>query len=188
MRMHRAVPPRLRRPLVVAVAAAVVVAGAVWVAFAVTGGDRRPQANPPASAAPAASDPRARAVVDGYRGYWAALLKASDPVDPNNAELLRHVTGEELGRARTALAARKQAGEVVRGTYEHRETVRSIGGTTATLDDCLAARTAVYAGKTGKLKASDPPHAQPLTVTLQLDGGVWKVSLIKPGLPGSCAR
>ena len=187
MALFRAVPPRLRWPLA-GLAGAVVVALAGWGAFALTGGDGAPKATPPASPAPAGSDPRSGAVIDGYRVYWTALLKASDPADPNNAELLRHVTGDELGRARTALAARKKAGEVVRGTYEHRETVRSIGATTATLDDCLAARTAVYAGGTGKLKATDPSQAQPLTVTLQLDGGVWKVSLIKSGLPGACAR
>ncbi|MET7396461.1 hypothetical protein ABZS66_23570 [Dactylosporangium sp. NPDC005572] len=187
MNLLRDLPSRARRPIVVAGLAAVL-ALVAWAVVAADDDERAAAPQPSTAPRPAASDPRAPAVVNDYRAYWAALLKASDPADPNHADLLRHVTGAELGRARTVLTARRQSGEVVRGSYEHRETVQSIGDRVATVDDCLSARTAVYEASSGKVKVQDPQQDQPLTVALQLDGGVWKVSEIKPGVPGACTR
>src|SRR5690242_1105469 len=113
----RSAPIRGRRPILLATgvtAVAAAVLGGLVVALREPG--RAPAAGPSTAPVVAASDPRAIAIRRDYRAYWDALLRASDPADPNNAELLRHVTGDELDRVRTALTARRQSGEIVRGS------------------------------------------------------------------------
>jgi hypothetical protein len=185
MRALRIRLSRRSRLMGAGVAAAAIVAGsAAVIAGAVDGGGgSRPT---PAASRDPGSDPRAPNVLRDYQAYWGAYLKAADTADAGSADLAAHATGEELARARTALTARRQAGEVVRGRYEHKSVVAALADTTATVTDCLTPRTAVYNGKDGKLKASDPPHAQSLTIDMRLENGTWKVALVSAGNTTTC--
>lgn len=139
------------------------------------------------SAAPSTTlDPRSAALVTDYEAFWTALLDASDPPDPDNPVLEAHATDEELERARTVLIARRQAGEALRGSYDHDIAVTTIGDEDAELTDCLIAQTALFDLRSGTEKSRDPSLPQSLTVTLRQEAGTWKVALIEPNHQG-CA-
>lgn len=132
-------------------------------------------------------DRRSLAVVDDYKAFWVALLEASNPPNPDSQALAAHVTGEEKERTAVVLESRRRAGESVRGTYEHSATVVSVGESRAKVNDCLVAHTQVFDEK-GAEKLRDPEQAQPIAVTLEREGGTWKVALIKPWPNGDCER
>src|SRR5581483_9498080 len=58
--------------------------------------DGKPKASSTTSSSAATTTPAGSsaeaAVLDGYRGYWSAYLKAGDPMDPENSALREHTT------------------------------------------------------------------------------------------------
>jgi hypothetical protein len=130
-------------------------------------------------------DPRANAVLQGYEAYWAALLAAADPVDPNSAELAAHATGDELEQAQSVLSELGRAGDVMRGSYGHDASVQSIDESEAVVADCLAPRTTILDAATGEVTVGEAGGVGLVTVQMALDGDVWKVALIEGG-EGAC--
>lgn len=125
-----------------------------------------------------ADDEVSAAIVDGYESYWAALLTAADPPDPDHPVLGQHATGMELERARTVLASRRQAGEVIRGGYEFSPMVISIDGASATLSDCYSVRIGVYDAGTDDLRSPEIQARRPAEVEMLLEDDIWKVALV----------
>jgi hypothetical protein len=141
---------------------------------------RKSSGGPGSSAGrPAATDPRTRAVIKAYEGYWPALLKASDPPTPQSPALLTYVTGAELGRARDVLKARMRAGEGLTGHYAHHDTVVRLASQTASLTDCLTTSTTVVDLKTRRTKATSPRGPFPVAVTMSKVSGSWRVADIE---------
>lgn len=120
-------------------------------------------------------------IIAAYEHYWSALLVASDPADPDSPELPKVAIAPEVDRARGVLASRRQAGVAVRGSYEHTAKVESVAGQEAHVTDCLTVKTESFDAKTGKSQRKDPSGPFPVSVTLTLQGGVWKVSDIAAG-------
>lgn len=85
------------------------------------GTSSRPPATPVSTTADAttttlvASD---GAVLAAYRAFWAAYLQASNPMDPLSPVLAAHATGSELSTVAKAFLAYKDAGDVIRGTFD----------------------------------------------------------------------
>ena len=146
-----------------------------------TGQGSQPSTTPGGAAPDMASDPRSKAVVTAYEGYWRALLAASNPADPADPKLLKVAVEPELDRARQLLTARKTAGETVRGRYSHQEQVVTITDTDATLTDCLSIKISVVDAKSKKVKRPETTGPFPVTAQLKLDGKAWKVADISAG-------
>ncbi len=118
-------------------------------------------------------------VAHDYEEFWVALLAASDPPNPDDSGLAVHAVGDELKRARTVLANRRQIGETVRGSYEHSTEVLRVSSVEAEVHDCLVARTVVFDTATGTELRRDPSIPQPLRVVVENHNDVWKVALIE---------
>jgi hypothetical protein len=176
---------RYRLAVVLSAGVIAAVVGLIVSVTVVAPKNHRPAAAPSSTKPLPSSDPRAQAVVRDYQAYWNVFLKAADPANPTSSDLAAHATGEELRRAQAALTARQRAGEAVRGRYEHRTGEVFVTNDQATLSDCLTPYTAVYDAAKGKVKSRDPEQAQPLEVMLKLEGGKWKVALIKPMQAGT---
>jgi hypothetical protein len=130
-------------------------------------------------------DPRAPAVLKAYEAYWTALLASADPPDPKSGQLTEHATGDELERVRSVLSELQRAGDVMRGSYGHDVSVRSIDDADAVVADCLAPRTTIHDGATGEVTVGETGGSGLVTAQMVLDGDVWKVALIEAG-QGAC--
>jgi hypothetical protein len=164
----------VNRICVLAAAAVLAVVGAGGCSGGGDGGGKH--ASEPTAAAPDADDPRVAAIVSGYEGFWAAVLHASDPPNPDHPELAQHLAGDVLDTSRLALEAHAQANEVMRGTYQLSPTVTEIDGDHAVLTDCHRSQVHVYDAASGQAKEPEAEVQILLSVDLALDGDVWKVS------------
>jgi hypothetical protein len=153
-------------------------------ALASCSSDGTPEAEPSTttSSAPttttAAPDPHAEAVA-AYRAFWADYLAAADPMNPEDARLAEHATGEELAAVRSAFLAIKAAGHVIRGTLDLAPRVASADATTVVISDCYDDRTGLYSAETGVRQDKDDPARRRVTATVVFIDGTWKVSAIK---------
>jgi hypothetical protein len=122
------------------------------------------------------------AVLKGYNAYWDAILKASDPPNPDARVLRAHASGVELQRAVEAIKARKIAGQRLSGSYSHAATVTAVSGNTATVADCLTvnvvAKGKKQAGGNAVALAVRPTS---VVVLLRNEQQTWKVERIDTG-------
>ena len=128
------------------------------------------------------ASPSSEALLQAYNAYWDAILKASNPPDPDARILRAHASGVELHRAVEAIKARKKAGERLSGTYAHAAKVTSTAGNTATVTDCLTSNVVV---KTNRQGGAGIPAVtgKPTSIVVLLvnDQQTWKVNRIEAG-------
>lgn len=115
------------------------------------------------------------AVLDGYRAYWAAYVKAGDPMNPEDPQLQAHATGPALETVVKAFVALKSAGKVVRGQVDLAPRVINVDGETASVHDCYGDNTGVYDASTGAREDKPTGQRHLVTATMRLDNGTWKV-------------
>lgn len=125
------------------------------------------------------------AVLEAYGAYWDAILAASDPPDPGSSILSAHASGVELHRAVTAIKARKEAGERLRGSYGHSARVTAVVGDTATVEDCLTSDVVVTRKRGDAGVPAMRAKPEPVVALLVIDRQTWKVERIDAG-PASC--
>jgi len=116
------------------------------------------------------------AVLAGYRAFWAAYLQAANPMSPLAPPLAAHATGSELSTVAKAFLAYKDAGDVIRGTFDLDPTVASVNGPNAVVRDCYGDNTHLY-GPSGAQLDTSSGKRHLIAVDLQLDG-TWRVSQI----------
>jgi hypothetical protein len=127
------------------------------------------------------------AVLDGYRGYWSAYLKAGDPMDPENTALREHTTGPALETVVKSFVALKSAGKVIRGQFDLAPRFVSADASTATVRDCYGDDTGVFDSATGAREDKATGQRHLVTATLRLEGGTWKVEQLADGGLGCTA-
>jgi hypothetical protein len=134
------------------------------------------------SAQPVASSTQTT-VLRSYEAYWDAVLKASDPPNPNARVLSAHASGLELDRAVEAIRARKKAGERLRGNYTHAAKVTTMSGNTAMVADCLTPNVVVVKGKKQGARGVAPSSVKPMPIVVLLvnEQQTWKVERIDAG-------
>jgi hypothetical protein len=124
-------------------------------------------------------DPTEAAVVAAYRAFWAAFLKAADPMNPQLPDLTATATGQQLEQVQKAFLAHRVGGEVIRGTLDlHPHVAGPVRGTTATVTDCYADDTHLFDAVTGAQKDKPGVVHQQVNADMVSDGTVWKVSAI----------
>ena len=119
------------------------------------------------------------AAIAGYRAFWAAYLRAADPMNPQHPDLAATAIDPELDQVRGAFLSRLAGHEVIRGTLEpHPHLEGTPTATSVTLMDCLTDDAHIFDANTGEQK--DPPqtvtHLQRVQMTLV--DGVWKVERV----------
>jgi hypothetical protein len=120
------------------------------------------------------------AVLDGYRAFWAAYLRAADPMNPESPDLVATATGAQLEQVQRAFLARLAGGEVIRGTIEtHPRLDGPVEATTATVVDCYTDDSHIFVAATGE-QLDDPAvvHHQ-VRADMALVDGVWRVAGIR---------
>lgn len=125
-------------------------------------------------------DPIEMSVIEGYRAFWSAFLKAADPMNPQHPDLLATATGEQLEQVQKAFLARLSGGEVIRGTLDLRPRLSGpVQGTTATISDCYADDTHLFAADSGAQKDEPGVVNQQVRAEMVLQSGVWKVTAVR---------
>ena len=156
---------------------AIVIAGSMLTGCSGSDGGSSPRWNP---AAPTAGRDQG-AILKGYNAYWDAILKASDPPDPDARVLSAHASGVELHRAIEAIKARKKAGQRLSGNYAHTATVTAVLGNTATVADCLTANVVVDGKRSVAGAATVTVKPASIVVLLRNEQQTWKVERIDAG-------
>jgi len=124
-------------------------------------------------------DPTEKSVIEGYRAFWAAFLKAADPMNPQHPDLLATATGEQLEQVQKAFLARLSGGEVIRGTLDLRPRLAGpVEGTTATVNDCYADDTHLFAAASGAQKDKPGVVTQRVSADMVFQSEVWKVAAV----------
>jgi hypothetical protein len=131
------------------------------------------------------TDPRSPAVLQAYEAYWSAMLASADPPAPESEALSQYAAGDELEHVRSALADLDEAGDVLRGRFDHAASVTSIEDREAVVTDCLAPRTTTLDAATGQVIVGESSGSGLVTARMVLDGEAWKVALIEDG-EGAC--
>jgi hypothetical protein len=113
------------------------------------------------------------AVLRDYQAAAQAAVAASNPPDPNHADLLRYWGGDALARIQSTLAQWQGLNLGSQQTTETHPEVTSVAGDSATLHDCFVNTSQFVDLATGQ------PSGEPETVTLNVDvtlerhGDVW---------------
>jgi hypothetical protein len=129
-----------------------------------------------------------RAVLRDYRAFWTALFAASDPPRSDDPTLTQHGTGAALQQAQSTLSGDTVNGIVRRGAQVLDPTVMSVTGATANVRDCYRNNWVAYAltgnvfGAPAGSRLEEPAGPRLRVVTLNQDGGTWKVADIQPGV------
>jgi hypothetical protein len=131
---------------------------------------------PPTTADAATGVSGDAAVLAAYRAFWDAYLAAANPMNPTNPVLAEHAAGQELVTLQKAFLAGKDAGQVIRGTFDLAPKVTSVQGPTATVSDCYGDNTHVYNASTGAQLDSSSGVRHLVIATLQLFGTQWRVT------------
>ena len=122
-------------------------------------------------------------VVQTVEDMWLMLKTVSAAPDPNNPELAKYLTGEQLPRSRGVLAEWQSKGyAVVDGPdkkWEHRPKLTSLEGDAASLVDC-ATDDGWLVRPAGPGAASELVDGTELvalwSISMVKEDGVWKVS------------
>lgn len=125
------------------------------------------------------------AVLDGYRAFWAAYLKAGDPMDPNHPELSATATGAQLEQVRRAFLARLAGGEVIRGRIDtYPQLAGPVQGMTAVVADCYVDDSHLFDAGTGVQKDDPAVVTQQVRAEMILIESSWRVAAIRPESKG----
>jgi hypothetical protein len=119
------------------------------------------------------------AVAAAWRHYWDIYIAVGGEMHLPDARLAQVATGQELRTLGGAFLASASEGEVFRGTIDLDAKVLSVEGSTATLRDCYLSHILGYDAKSNQPRGPESGQRRLVTVTLVLDGGVWKVSGIR---------
>lgn len=119
------------------------------------------------------------AVVGAWRHYWDIYVAVGSDMKLPDPRLAQVATGEELRQLGGGFLAFASKGEIFKGTIDLDPKVVSITGSTATLRDCYLSAILGYEKASGKPLGTAPTQRTLVTVTLQLEGGTWKVAAIK---------
>ena len=112
-------------------------------------------------------------VLRDYEAAAQAAVAASNPPDPNHADLVRYWGGDALARLQRAITQWQGLNLGSQQTTETHAEVTSVAGDSATVHDCFV-NTSQFVDL-----ASGQPSGQPETVTLNVDvtlehrGDVW---------------
>jgi len=119
------------------------------------------------------------AVLDGYRAFWVAYLRAADPMNPQHPDLAATATGEQLEQVRSAFLFRLSNGEVIRGTIEaHPHIEGAVEATTATVLDCSTDNSHIFDAATGAQKDNAGTFTHEMRADMVLVDGTWKVAAV----------
>ena len=125
------------------------------------------------------------AVLDGYRAFWAAYLKAGDPMDPKHPDLAATATGAQLDQVRRAFLARLAGGEVIRGRIEpHPKLAGPVQGSTAVVADCYVDDSHLFDAASGVQKDDPAVLTHQVRADMTLVESTWKVAAIRPESQG----
>ena len=125
------------------------------------------------------------AVLDGYRAFWAAYLKAGDPMDPKHPDLVATATGAQLDQVRRAFLARLAGGEVIRGKIEpHPKLAGPVQGSTAVVADCYVDDSHLFDAATGAQKDDPAVETHQVRAEMTLVDSSWRVAAIRPESKG----
>lgn len=177
------------RRLVVGMSVVVLVAGACTKA---DGGSSSPTSSATAGTTTSAAvvttttvDATEAAVLDGYRAFWAAYLKAGDPMDPKHPDLVATATGAQLDQVRRAFLARLAGGEVIRGSIEpHPKLAGPVQGSTAVVADCYVDDSHLFDAATGGQKDDPAVETHQVRAEMTLVESTWRVAAIRPESKG----
>ena len=132
------------------------------------------------TAATTTADATEAAVVAGYRAFWAAFLRAGDPMDPGHPDLAATAIGAQLEQVQRAFLARRAGGEVIRGTIEtHPRLAGPIQSTTATIVDCYVDDSHAFDAETNAQKDAPGIVNNQVRVDMELIDGTWKVAAVR---------
>ena len=130
-------------------------------------------------------DATEQAVLDGYRAFWAAYLKAGDPMDPKHPDLAATATGAQLDQVRRAFLARLAGGEVIRGRIEpHPKLAGPVQGSTAVVADCYVDDSHLFDAATGAQKDDPAVLTHQVRAEMTLVDSSWRVAAIRPESKG----
>ncbi len=116
------------------------------------------------------------AILSGYRAFWAAYLRAADPMNPEHPDLLATAINPELEQVQRAFLARLAGGEVIRGTIENHPQIEGAPtATTATIVDCAVDNSRVVNASTGAEQPTTGDSHHLIRVEMSLVDGTWKV-------------
>jgi hypothetical protein len=119
------------------------------------------------------------AVLAGYRAFWAAHLRAADPMNPEHPDLAATATGEQLGQVKRAFLFRLSGGEVIRGPIEPRPHIEgAVQASTATVLDCSIDNSHIFDAATGAQKDKPGTFTHEMRADMVLVENVWKVSAV----------
>lgn len=131
------------------------------------------------------ADATEAAVLDGYRAFWAAYLKAGDPMDPKHPDLVATATGAQLDQVRRAFLARLAGGEVIRGKIEpHPKLAGPVQGSTAVVADCYVDDSHLFDAATGAQKDDPAVETHQVRAEMTLVDSSWRVAAIRPESKG----
>jgi hypothetical protein len=134
---------------------------------------------PPASFAPATTDPSPeQAVLSAYQAYWDTWLAANDPPDPDHPGIARYYAGAARERARDSITTNRTLGHAVRlppaTQYAHEARVVDVTDRAATVLDCAIDDSRLVVQRDGTILNDDVLTSR-ARATLQLDDDVWRV-------------
>lgn len=116
------------------------------------------------------------AILAGYRAFWAAYLRAADPMNPEHPDLVATAVNPELEQVQRAFLARLAGGEVIRGTIENHPQIEGTpSATTATVLDCAVDNSRVVNPSTGEEQPTTGDNHHLTRVEMSLVDGTWRV-------------
>lgn len=116
------------------------------------------------------------AILAGYRAFWAAYLRAADPMNPEHPDLVATAVNPELEQVQRAFLARLAGGEVIRGTIENHPQIEGTPSeTTATVLDCAVDNSRVVNASTGAEQPTTGDNHHLTRVEMSLVDGTWRV-------------
>ena len=130
------------------------------------------------------TSPERAAAVAAWRHYWDVYVAVGSEMKLPDPRLAEVATGEELRHLGGGFLAFSSAGQVLRGTIDLAPEVVSLASSEAVLRDCYFSHILRYDKATGQPKGAAPTRRTLVSVTIQLDGGAWKVAAIKHGGEG----
>lgn len=150
----------------------VIVLGLV-IGFVLLGGDDKPGAN--STPSPTPTDQRAQ-VEQAYLHAWDVWADALLRLD--SSRLPEVLTGNALEKITTQVEQQKRKNEPVRVRVEHNYKITLADVSHASVDDNYINHNVRLDSQTMEPKEKDPNQRVRLTFTMELVGGVWKISEI----------
>ena len=154
-----------------------IVAGGLLVGNALLSRDDDP---PAAASTTTTADPKGE-VEQAFRAFNTMVDRLEQAPDPDDPEIARVTTGVTRTNFERSLAKRKTDGVIVKIGPQARQTVRSttVSGNTATMSVCFVDQSGTFDAATGAPRSPMQITANPSSVLLVREDGVWKVSRVR---------